>query len=306
MPLFPAGTGLGNRLFHWCDAKVYSYKFGCKFISPRWCRISVGKHLRQWRKARFSVEPIFEYAQSFRRLPGDYSYYRSINQCAFLPKIRLSQCSEISNLSKAPNALVYFDKSCYEFKDYEPYRENLTKDLLASIQPRLFEKAIAIERPYIGIHVRLGDGFKPPEPGSDGFIRTGWLQQTPIQWFKEALRLTREATGENFPAYIFSDGSASQLESLLGEENTFLYKSNNPVVDLLALSRSWLILGSGSSSFSAFAAYLGSSHAITAPGHPFSNRGLMTSKCQVIESLNPREPGASSWIRNLPCPALPL
>ncbi|MDC3010105.1 hypothetical protein OAZ06_04055 [Synechococcus sp. AH-736-G20] len=307
IPIFPVGTGLGNRLFHWCDAKVYSYKTGSKFISPRWCRFSFGKHLRQWRKARFLPEPLFEYFHTFDSLPGDYSWRRYIFNHSLLPQIRISQYPEILDLPLPPkNRLVCFDKSHYVFNGYEPFQQRLTKDLLASVKPHLLKKAFDIEKPFIGIHVRLGDGFKPPEPGFDGFVRTGWLQQTPIQWFKESLKLTREVARMNVPAYIFSDGSACQLAPLLEEDNTFLYKSNNPIVDLLALSRSWLILGSGSSSFSAFAAYLGLAHAITAPGHPFSSRGLVSNKFQVVDSINPRESTASTLLQGLMPPSQPL
>ena len=199
----------------------------------------------------------------------------------------------------SPRGLVCFDKSQYVFNGYETFRECLTNDLLASIKPHLLERAFSIKKPYIGIHVRLGDGFTAPEPGSDGFIRTGWLQQTPIQWFKEALRLTRKVAAKNVPAYIFSDGTASQLAPLLEEVNTSLYRSKNPLVDLLALSKSWLILGSGSSSFSAFASYLGSTHVITAPGHPFSCRGLVPTQGQVIGSMNPREADARMLLSSL-------
>lgn len=251
------------------------------------------------RAGRFLAESPFEYSWSFRCLPRDYSWPRSILQCAFHPSIRISQHPEILDFPYAPNGRIFFDKSNYVFKGYEPFRQRLTNDLLASIKPQLLDQASQTEQPYIGIHVRLGDGFKPPEPGFDGLIRTGWLQQTPIQWFKEALRLTRKVAGRNIPAFIFSDGSASQLAALLEEENTFLFKSNNPVVDLLALSKSFLILGSGSSSFSAFAAFLGSAHALTAPGHPFSCRGLVSTKTQVVDSLNPFESDARSLLRRL-------
>lgn len=299
MPVFPTGTGLGNRIFHWCDAKVYSYRTECQFISPRWSRISLGKHLRRLAKGQISTDPLVEYANTFRHATGDLPYYKGILKCLFYPKVLLSQNPDLSLTSSSHPRVIYFDKSQYRFDGFEPWRHRLTQDFFASTQQRLVARANLLENPYIGIHARLGDGFKPPSQGCDGFIRTGWLQQTPIEWFKETLRLTREATGVNYRAYIFSDGDEKQLRPLLDEENTFLWRSQNPLCDMLALSRSWLILGSGSSSFSAFAAYFGSSHAITAPGHPFTTRGLTSSKDQVIESLNPRAPEARDKLKKL-------
>lgn len=302
MPIFPIGSGLGNRLFHWCDAKIYSYKNNTRFVSPRWCRLSLGKHLRQWKEGRLLNEPLIEYAYAFRRLPTDISYKRGLLEYLFSPKLRLSRSPDLITKTHPPRGIILFDKSEYRFNGYGSYRHRLKKELIESIQPTLLKRVLDTKEPYIGIHARLGDGFTEPEPGIDGFTRTGWLQQTPVQWFKETLQLVRKITGVNYKAYVFSDGTKDQLKPLLDETNTFLSPHKNAVIDLLSLSRSWVILGSGSSSFSAFATFLGSSHAFTAPGHPFSNRGLIASPGQVVGSLNPRDDGAGDWIQTLARP----
>ena len=289
MPVFPIGTGLGNRLFHWCDAKIYSYQMGCKFISPRWCRASFGKHLRALAKGKLFAEPLIEYSNIFHRLPGDVSYQRGVAYSLLLSKILLSKHPAILADPMPTDAVICFDKSDYTFLDYGEYRCALIRDLFDSLRPRIRAKILNSCEPFIGIHVRVGDGFKSPEPNVDGFVRTGWLQQTPIQWFRETLRLVRRVTGANYPAYIFSDGPAAVLKPLLDEGNVFIFNQNNPVIDLFSLSRSWLILGSGSSSFSAFAAFLGSAHSFTAPGHPFTNRGLRSSPHKIVSCVNPRD-----------------
>lgn len=302
LPVFPVGTGLGNRLFHWCDSKIYSYQTGCNFISPRWCRVSLGKHLRALAKGRLISEPLIEYANVFRRLPGDVSYQRGAAHSLLLTKISLSKYPAILANPIPPDTVICFDKSDYTFEGYDQHRCSLSKHLFCSLRLDLRAKILSPGEPFIGIHVRIGDGFKPPEREADGFIRTGWLQQTPIQWFKETLRLVRSVTGFNYPAYIFSDGHTAVLQPLLKEGNVFVFKSKNAVIDLFSLSRAWLILGSGSSSFSAFAAFLGSAHSFTAPGHPFTNMGLLSSKHQILGSLNPREEGAGDCLRSLPKP----
>lgn len=289
LPLFPNGTGLGNRLFHWCDAKIYCYEAACQFITPLWCRLSLGKHLRSLAKGQFTASPLFEYTNVFRKLPGDVSYQKGFAHYLTSKKAFLSEQPEILAHPKQSKRIICFDKSSYTFAGYGKHRSRLVSDLLDSVRPQLFDKVLKLDEPFIGLHVRIGDGFKPPEPGSGGFSRTGWLQQTPIEWFKETLQLVRSAKGVNYPAYIFTDGSTACIRPLLQQPNTFLFKSTSPVIDLLSLSTAWLILGSGSSSFSAFAAFLGSAHALTAPGHPFSNRGLLSSRSQFVSSINPRD-----------------
>lgn len=303
MPIFPIGSGLGNRLFHWCDAKIYSYENNSCFVSPRWSRLSLGKHLRQWKNGRLLNEPLVEYAYTFRGLPTDISYIRGLLNCLILPRLHRIRSRTTPNEPRR-HTVVLFDKSDYLFNGYDTYRDRLKKQLIESIRPALAKRVLNTTEPYIGIHVRLGDGFADPEPGIDGFVRTGWLQQTPVQWFKETLRLVRKVTGVNYKAYVFSDGTKDQLLPLLEEGNTFLSTHKNPLIDLLSLSRSWMILGSGSSSFSAFAAFLGSSHAFTAPGHPFSRRGLIPIPGQILGSLNPRDDGAGDLIKSLSLPIL--
>jgi len=299
LPVFPTGTGLGNRLFHWCDAKIYSYLTKSNFIAPLWCRPSLGKYIRGLRKGRIERTSLLEYRGAFRRLPQDFSYLNGIRRTLLSERICLSR-SKLSSICHSPRSrLILFDKSSYHFNDYHAYRQRLKDDLISSIKPELVNSSLKSDHSYIGIHIRMGDGFKPPEPGANGFVRTGWLQQTPISWFQETLQLVRDVTGVNYKAYVISDGSNEQLKSLLAEDNVYRFESRNPVTDLLSLSNASVILGSGSSSFSAFAAFLGSAHSITAPGHPFSNRGLHSSNCQIITSLNPREDNAKLQLMQL-------
>jgi hypothetical protein len=145
--------------------------------------------------------------------------------------------------------------------------------------------------PAIGINIRLGKDFAAPDRDySNGYDWVGWLQQTPIAWFRETLLAIRTAAGWPVPAMVVSDGTAEQLRPLLELPGMKLLSPSNAIVDLLALSRTRLLLGSGSSSFSAWAAFLGQQTAITAPGHPFSTVKLEPLNNQTIAAFDPLDP----------------
>jgi len=59
------------------------------------------------------------------------------------------------------------------------------------------------------------------------------------------------------------------------------------------LARCRLLLGTGSSTFSAWAAFLGQQTAMTAPGKPMTNWGLEPQRGQLIGVFNPRKPDDS-------------
>jgi len=289
LPVFPLGTGLGNRLFHWCDTKVFSYRTGARFISPRWTRLAIGASIRKFLRTGVLQPPSIDYCNTFGAVSPDVGYARGIASTFFFDRVHCSLMSFMDERQCEADCLYLFSKSGYTFTPYEPYRARIVDELKLSLRPSLQVEADQISTPHIGIHIRCGDGFKKPELGSDGFIRTGWLQQTPINWFVETLLLFRRHANWDVPAVLFSDGSAHQLEPLLNLPGVYLGRGSSAVVDLFALAKSRLILGSGSSTFSAFAAFLGYSDVLTAPGHPFSNYGLSNSKDQVVASVNPRE-----------------
>jgi hypothetical protein len=146
--------------------------------------------------------------------------------------------------------------------------------------------------PLIGMHLRFGD-FRPPPAEAAASQWVGWLQQTPVEWFAETLSAVREAAGRSIPAVIATDGNREQLAPVLQLPHIHVLPPTNALVDLLMLSRCRLLLGTGSSTFSAWAAFLGQQTAVTAAGKPLMNWGLEPLRGQLIEVFNPQQPDKS-------------
>jgi hypothetical protein len=68
------------------------------------------------------------------------------------------------------------------------------------------------------------------------------------------------------PAFVVSDGRDEELADLLGEPHVRRAGIGSAIGDILLLSRARVIIGSGGSSFSAWASFLGERPIVTIPG----------------------------------------
>lgn len=186
-------------------------------------------------------------------------------------------------------SLVLIDRPVYSFSGLNAHGPLLRRELCAITRPRQLQRARAVPLAPIGINIRCGRDFRAPPAAGAGAEWIGWLQQTPLAWFIETLLAVRELAGEVVPALVVSDGSEQQLRPLLALPAVQLLRPTTAIVDLLVLGRTRLLLGSGSSSFSAWAAFLGQQTAITAPGHPFSRWDLEPLAGQTLASYQPRQ-----------------
>jgi hypothetical protein len=187
-------------------------------------------------------------------------------------------------------SLLLLDRPHYSFAGLNGHAPLLRRDLGAITRPRQLQRAQSVPWAPIGINIRCGRDFRPPPAAGAGAEWIGWLQQTPLAWFMETLQAVRDFAGEPVPALVVSDGSEQQLRPLLDLPAVRLVRPTTAIIDLIVLSRTRLLLGSGSSSFSAWAAFLGQQTAITGPGHPFSRWDLEPRAGQTLASFQPRQP----------------
>ena len=260
-----------------------------------WFRPSLGHLLRQ-------TVPLHQYLGRialvglFRRDPQDLSFLA-------LPWLRLKFFGKaFRERAITPSSvfepghgdsLVLIDGRVDHFGDLNIHQARLKQDFYRIVASRHLDRVSAMPSFPIGINLRLGKDFLPPPLShslSEGYQWVGWLQQTPLAWFIETLQLIRKHSGWCVPAVVVSDGTAHQLSQLLQLPETYHLSPSNAVIDLLVLSKTQLLLGSGSSTFSAWAAFLGQQPAFTAPGHPFTNLKLEPLAGQMIASFDPRQP----------------
>jgi hypothetical protein len=116
-------------------------------------------------------------------------------------------------------------------------------------------------------------GLKACEGGDHrgvGLFLRGFLR-APVSWFVESLAFKRQNVGSTVPAFVVSDGERTDLADLVGAPAVELVQTGSAIGDLLALSGVRVLLASGGSSFSAWAAYLGEMPAIARPGQSLTS-----------------------------------
>jgi hypothetical protein len=164
----------------------------------------------------------------------------------------------------------------------------LLDELRAVTRPRWLKAADSVRDIAIALHLRHGDFAIPSCP--EDLVTKGGIR-TPISWFIRSLKLIRDAIGFPAEAVIFSDGTDRDLAELLDCDNVRLVRTGSAISDLLALGRAKVLIGSGGSSFSAWASYLGQMPTITHPGQPLSWFKLSDER-GILGEFDPSNPNA--------------
>jgi hypothetical protein len=264
-------SGLGNRLFPWARCRVFSEVQQVPMLAPRWFwPLRIGPLFR----GVHNVESLLHALQPREWYVGLFRHGR--REITGTRRGAIERRARIVPEPADLNAKVPDDATgdvLVEFKDIGDYfarlngwHEFLHRELRSIAKPERLTIADSVKGAPIGIHVRLGDFHRAKT--AEELKRGG--TRTPMEWYVESLRRVRDAMGYTAPAYILSDGTADELGPLVAEESVRLVRGDDPISGILALSQAKVLLGSGGSTFSAWAAFLGQMHAITMPGHPLS------------------------------------
>jgi hypothetical protein len=285
---YPRAQGLCNRLFPIARAIVYQHLFGGRILHPS---------LAHFRSAPFRLGGI-DYKKSFRKillfdnfnLSDDKKYLSRtatfiIDHKSKANSIIADRCDTHID---ADNCLIIFEGSHHEkhhFIDLYPYREIIKSELL-SICKQKWQHLINNIQPYpIGLNIRLGNDFRSSSSKED-FKNVPFIK-TPINWFIDTLLEIRKCAGYDVEAKIVTDGTARQLERILSLPNVTLLETPCAMTDLFALSKCQILLGSGDSSFCAWASFLAKIPTLTRVGRGLERFQLIADKTHWVEQYDP-------------------
>jgi hypothetical protein len=179
------------------------------------------------------------------------------------------------------------------FQDRQPIARLGISNLLVDsfreiVKPKWSRLADSFPDPIIGINVRRGKDFHDAQNPRDFYLKGGL--RTPLAWFRESLSLIRKVLGFPADAVIVSDGSEADLAELLSMQNVRMLRPGCAVSDLLVLARTKVLIGSGGSSFSAWASFLGQMPTITVPGQSLSWFELAHANGSYVGEFDPAHP----------------
>ena len=146
------------------------------------------------------------------------------------------------------------------FNGTREYRDKITEIIYSNLGNK-GKKALAFDASKsICVHVRLGD-FTETTDAIDTGKNNMRIQ---INWYVSVVNKLREAAGWNVPVFVFSDGTDGELKALLSLPETKRITFENSISDIVCLSRSPIMISSGSS-FSLWARFLGNCSSISYP-----------------------------------------
>lgn len=289
-PLFRRGEGFGNRLFSWARCRVFAKKNKGQTIAPIWFRPSFGALLRGGIDYRNYLNQIVLLGL-FQKGRCELGHWQGVWRTRGARLVRESEVSDLSIILDQEIAQhLLFDQAWYRFTPLLGSELFLLRELRSITRQNYLASVDAINHPFIGINVRCGRDFQSPPAVGDYYERVGWLQRTPISWFIESLAAIRKTCGYPVPAVLVSDGSEAMLREILKLENVHFLRPGCAISDLLVLAKSKTLLASATSTFSAWAAYLGGMPTINAPGHPLTEWGLVSSPTRYLGDFDPRRP----------------
>ena len=245
------GSGLGNLLFTYSRCLVIAKEQGLKIIWPTWPSIKIGPWIRHEKDKRF-------YGDLFI----NDSYIGGIEKTLYLctkKKIYMDNLSPDIDLKLLDAEILVYSGFKMKFDDIVNYREYISGCIMQSTN-RKYKKALYEDfSKRINVHVRLGDfGCSDIEKLSSGADNTS----IPLAWYVKVIHEIQAILGDEIGFNIFSDGTDEQLRELLSLNNVRRVFYGSAIADIIALSRSKVIVASGSS-FSMWARFLGNCSCIT-------------------------------------------
>ena len=239
-------AGLANKLLIWARACVYAKQHNLKLTTINWTTIHIGPIIRMESSYRLYI--------NYFKKDGIVSRMNAWVHLLF----RDSQIEPPINESPENKNVVVFNRILFWMHFFDAIRLERTyikslflSQLLSEKYRQVYER---LPSPVIGIHIRRGD-FRAMIPG-EKFDREVVLIQTPLTYFIEVVKRIRIESGSCLPVTIFSNGTDDELHEILSLESTQRYNGATDMEDLLALSKSKIVIPSPSSTFGLFAGYL--------------------------------------------------
>jgi hypothetical protein len=259
-----AGSGLGNMLLPWARCEIFCRQHGLASLAPRWSHFKLGPLLRGERDKRYYVG-----------LFTQQSYQRGLSKLSILARARKIEESDAEAFMAArsgeqPGALgrpsvVLFRDLRGMFAPLLPHREFVRRRMLEILRPSLRQTIDQTPVDFvIGAHIRRGDktALKLGQPWPVGEHHFG----QPDEWFVACVQNIRKVLGYPAPVRIFSDAHDEQLTSIMALENVQRAAPNPSIVDIFLLSKSKILITTGTSSFSMWASYFGLMPTLWYPG----------------------------------------
>ena len=252
-------AGLGNLLLPWARCEIFARDHDLSMLAPRWIQPKIGPVLRGENDKRYYVG-LFDNSRYVRGLRKLIILMRSSK---FREERGLATVREMASAGRG-SVVILFEGLDGFFEPLLPHRDFLKRRLTEIMaEPLRVKLASAPEDFEIGVHLRRGD----KETARFGEVYTGNPHLTFCdEWYVRCIASLRHALGYPAKVKIFTDAHEDQLTRLLSLGNISVADRNPSLLDIMILSKSKILITTGTSTFSMWAAFLGQMPSIWYPG----------------------------------------
>ena len=278
------GLGLGNMLFPYARAVLYARDHHLPLIWPTWNSIPAGQILRREKNKRFYNDLFTPKDAAVKDVSGE-NRLRVITGAEknwlrmsrkHISEHDLSEQHILEQNILKGDRIIEFSGMEGEFAPLLG-KENGTwlYEHLKSILQVKNRKALEFQPgKAVCMHVRLGDFTRMNGSGQTDEQKEKWEEalrsglpnlSIPLEWYVDLVRQIRKKLGYEIHVYVFSDGTDTELETLLSLSGVERKTFGTAIADIMALAQAKLFIASGST-FSRWVRYLGQMNTITYPG----------------------------------------
>lgn len=255
-------AGLGNQLFPLMHAHVFAALNQLPVIVIGYHTFKIGPYLRGERSKR-------KYAGYFRfqkSLIGEWTDRLRVWQLKKKGAVIYEPALQQIEASKRGDNVYWFEKmpTYHDYFRYLRDHRKLTLQLFYGLlTDELRTRAEQMTAPQIGVHIRMGD-FRKLKPGE---VFKGGHVRTPESYFTTIIQGLRSMAGKIFSGTVFTDGHQHEFEELFSLRDIHMSVEQPDILDMIALSKSKIIVISTGSTFSYWATFLSDAPAIMHPDH---------------------------------------
>jgi hypothetical protein len=248
-------AGLGNKLFVWARARVFSRLNSLPLVVSGWSQI------RQ--TAIHHGGDLRLYLNYFRRT-DEVGWVRRLLLRSHLPVQAEPAMAPITADADCIYAFAQVPHWSDYFRDIRDHRALVQNELWQLLTPARQQEIARITAPAICVNVRLGD-FRKLKQG-ESFAQTGGVR-TPIEFIRDVIEGVRAIHGQPLSVWLCSDGTDAELADLLRLPNVQRAPRNSKIGDIYMMARSNILVHSAGSTFGYWASFLGDNVSILHPDH---------------------------------------
>jgi hypothetical protein len=247
-------AGLGNKLFVWAKAYVFSRVNHVPLHVSGWTRLQLAPLLRGFNHRLYwnYFQPTREVARSTLRAGRGWKVISE---------------PPVEPIDPGPE-VIYEYSAVPSWKDFfgdiREHRTEVRKALMGMLTPARMRELERQRAPVVAVHVRMGDFLKLK--AGQRFDQVG-NTRTPLEYFRNLIGNIHRIHGSALPVEILSDGKKQELGELLDLPNVSLAPKRSAIIDILTMSRSRILICSAGSTFSYWAGFLGDCALLLHPDH---------------------------------------